>query len=210
MNDKLLRKKDIVEVIGAPKSTVSDWIKDFSSYIPTVKDGATIYYKPETIDVLNTVKELREDGYDKTRISVMLAEKGFAINADDLEGRIRTAVKTADRKSEQEGRDALMAMSHMMGQLTERMSQYENENKELQQQIEQVSSKQDGRISDLEKMLADQQKYIDEKLNERERILTESLRRSLDETQKMIAATQEQELKKENKGFFARFFGKKG
>jgi hypothetical protein len=210
MNDKLLRKKDIVEVIGAPKSTVSDWIKDFSSYIPTVKDGATIYYKPETIDVLNTVKELREDGYDKTRISVMLAEKGFAINSDDLEGRIRTAVKTADRKSEQEGRDALMAMSHMMGQLTERMSQYENENKELQQQIEQVSSKQDGRISDLEKMLADQQKYIDEKLNERERILTESLRRSLDETQKMIAATQEQELKKENKGFFARFFGKKG
>lgn len=210
MIDKLLRKKDIVEAIGAPKSTVSDWIKDFSSYIPTVKDGATIYYKPETIDVLNTVKELREDGYDKTRISVMLAEKGFAINADDLEGRIRTAVKTADRKSEQEGRDALMAMSHMMGQLTERMSQYENENKELQQQIEQVSSKQDGRISDLEKMLADQQKYIDEKLNERERILTESLRRSLDETQKEIAISQEQEAQKEKRGLFARLFGKKG
>jgi 3-phosphoglycerate kinase len=140
----------------------------------------------------------------------MLAEKGFAINADDLEGRIRTAVKTADRKSEQEGRDALMAMSHMMGQLTERMSQYENENKELQQQIEQVSSKQDGRISDLEKMLADQQKYIDEKLNEREIILTESLRRSLDETKKEIAISQEQEAQKENRGLFARLFGKKG
>jgi uncharacterized coiled-coil protein SlyX len=52
-------------------------------------------------------------------------------------------------------------------------SQYENENKELRQHIVQVS-KQDGRISDLEKMLANQQKYIDEKLNEKERILTES------------------------------------
>jgi hypothetical protein len=209
MDNKLLRKKDIVEAIGAPKSTVSDWIKDFSSYMPTVKDGATIYYKPETIDVLNTVKELREDGYDKTRISVMLAEKGFAINADDLESRIRTTVKTADRKSEQEGRDALMAMSHMMGQLTERMSQYENENKELRQQIEQVS-KQDGRISDLETMLTNQQKYIDEKLNERERVLTESLRRSLDETKQEIAVAQEQETQKEKRGLLARLFGKKG
>jgi hypothetical protein len=36
-----------------------------------------------------------------------------------------------------------------------------------------------------------------------------ALRKSM-ETQKMIAATQEQEPKKENKGFFARFFGKKG
>jgi hypothetical protein len=60
MKKDFLRKKDIIDGLGIPKSTVSDWINDFSVYIPKLKQGQITYYKPEAMEVLLTVKELRE------------------------------------------------------------------------------------------------------------------------------------------------------
>jgi DNA-binding transcriptional MerR regulator len=192
MKKDFLRKKDIIDGLGIPKSTVSDWINDFSVYIPKLKQGQITYYKPEAMEVLLTVKELREQGYDKNQIGVLLGEKGFTINSDEIEGRIKTAVKTADRKSEQEGRDTYLTVMQTVGQLMEHIA------------------KQDGRLSDLEKQLSDQgqvikkqQEYIDERIKERDQKLMESIRQ-VQKVKEQIAAEKENK----DRGFFSRIFKK--
>lgn len=52
----------------------------------------------------------------------------------------------------------------------------------------------------------EQQEYIDKRLNERDRVLMQSLNESM-ETQKQLAVTQ-QEAAEEKKGFFSKIFKK--
>jgi DNA-binding transcriptional MerR regulator len=63
-------------------------------------------------------------------------------------------------------------------------------------------------IDSLKQLIINQQKYIDEKLEQRDRRLLESIRemQEVKQLQLEIAATQEEEEKK--KGFFARLLGK--
>jgi MerR HTH family regulatory protein len=124
---ELLRKIDVVKAVGAPKSTVSDWINDYPAFIPTIKDGSSTYYKPEAIDVLLYIKELRELNYAKPEIASKLVEKGFAINADEVTEQL---VKTKERAVNS---DALNAVMTTMGKFLEK------------------SIAQDGRITELEK-----------------------------------------------------------
>jgi DNA-binding transcriptional MerR regulator len=139
----LLRKKDVVEQVGAAKSTISDWIKEFSAFIPAVQDGTTIYYKTEAIDVLKAVKEYREMDMSKTQIAEQLAQK-FAVNADEVANEISQA-----KRGESERSDAMIAVMTTMGKVVEqlgrsderirqqddKMAAYERELKELREQV---------------------------------------------------------------------------
>lgn len=77
---KYLRKRDVVEALGVPKSTVSDWMNEFSAYIPVVREGSVTFYRPETVDVLLAIQELRLKGHAKSEIVSLLADRKFAIN----------------------------------------------------------------------------------------------------------------------------------
>jgi hypothetical protein len=70
-----------------------------------------------------------------------------------------------------------------------------------------MNEKQTKFNEELLKRLDQQQKYIDDRMNERDKRLIESLRESKEERQALlqIAAAQEEDKKK---GFFSRIFGK--
>lgn len=60
-------------------------------------------------------------------------------------------------------------------------------------------------MSELINKMDQQQKYIDERLNKHDELLVQSLRESM-ETRKQLAAAQQEEENKKNKGFFNRLF----
>lgn len=65
---QMLRKRDVIDALNVPKSTVSDWIIEFHMFIPTDKVGSVTYYRPDSISVLQEIKKLREENYSKPEI----------------------------------------------------------------------------------------------------------------------------------------------
>jgi DNA-binding transcriptional MerR regulator len=187
----LLRKKDLHPAVEMPKSTVADWIEDFNIFIPKVKHGNVIYYKPESIDVLLFIKQCREQNYHKQQIMELLSEKGFPIT-------VKEAVEDVKRALEGDTpRDTLLAVMQTMGQTVAKIAE---QDERLQQQDERLNgqgealktlqnkqSNQDGRIERLEKR-TDEIDY---------------LKQQIQDLQKELAAAQEK------KGFWARIFNKK-
>src|SRR5690606_32263287 len=180
--EKLLRKKELIEAVGVAKSTISDWIIEFHMYIPTVKQGAVTYYRPETINVLNVIKELRQDGYAKPQILELLGRRGFPITVEEASEDIQKIVSQAD------ARDTLINVMQGMsiavteiGKQTDRLNQHELQ---LSRQTERIEGQ-------------------DERINELERTLIE-LKRELLVTQEELAATKEQT----KKSLWKRVFGK--
>jgi DNA-binding transcriptional MerR regulator len=181
----LLRKKDLHLAVDMPKSTVADWIEDFSVYIPKTKIGNVTYYKPEAIDVLKFIKECRAQNYQKPQIYEMIAEKGFAITVEEAVDDIKTALNGGNY------RDTLLAVMETTGQAVAKIADQEEEIKELrtkQDETVETISVQNERIEKVEKK-ADE---------------IESLRRELEELKKELAATKEEN----KKGIWARFFGR--
>lgn len=79
---EMLRKRELIEAVNVPKSTVSDWIVDFRVFIPTTQVGSTTYYLPQAIDVLLEIKRLRELQYSKPEIMKELSRL-FPITVED-------------------------------------------------------------------------------------------------------------------------------
>lgn len=115
----LLRKKDLYPQVDAAKSTIADWIEDFSIYIPKVKKGNVTYYRPETIDVLKFIKKCREQNYQKPQIFELLAEKGFPMTVEDAVEDVKKAVE-GDTP-----RDTLLTVMQTMGQAVTKLSDQE-------------------------------------------------------------------------------------
>lgn len=81
---QLLRKRELVEAINVPKSTVADWIIEFHMFIPTIKEGSVLYYRPAALAVLEEIKTLREQGFSKPEIMKELGRK-FALTVDEAD-----------------------------------------------------------------------------------------------------------------------------
>lgn len=111
---ELLRKKDLYPQLGVAKSTVSDWIEDFDSYIPKIHQGNVTYYRPEALDVLKFIKECREQNYQKGQIMEALNHHGYSVTIeeskdevaksdnDDLLGVFRTVGESIQKLSDQD------------------------------------------------------------------------------------------------------------
>ena len=180
---QLLRKKDIVDAVGVPKSTVSDWINDYPAFIPTVKDGASTYYKTESVEVLLYIKELRELNFSKPEIASKLAEKGFAINAEEVAGKL---IQTKEKSLNS---DALNTVMTTMGKFLEK------------------SIAQDGRIGELEKSIRsgeEQRRQSESEIAASQEILMQKLEHQEQELQK-LRKTLEEERKKT---IWSKLFGK--
>lgn len=168
----LLRKKDLHPAVEMPKSTIADWIEDFNVFIPKVKHGNVIYYKPETIDVLLFIKQCREQNYHKQQIMELLSEKGFPITVEDAVNDIKKALE-GDTP-----RDTLLTVMQTMGQTVAKIAE----------QDERLDG-QDESLKTLENKLSDQNGRI-ERLEKRTDEI-EHLKQHIQELQKELAAARE-------------------
>lgn len=180
--DRLMRKKELLDAVGVAKSTLADWVIEFHMYIPTVKQGAVTYYRPESIDVLNAIKELRQLDYAKPQILELLAKRGFPVTVEEAIEDVQKIISQAD------ARDTLLNVMQTMGlavaeigKQTDRLNRHEEV---IIKQGERLDG-QDGRIVELEKTLHE-------------------LKRELDTTREELAITKEQA----DKSIWRRIFGK--
>ncbi|MFE4714798.1 MerR family transcriptional regulator, partial [Paenibacillus sp. NPDC056722] len=167
--DGLLRKKDLVEALKPlAKSTIADWITEFHVYIPTVKHGAVTYYKPEALDVLKAIRELRELDQSKVQIMELLSKKGFPVTVEEAVEDVERVLSGADP------RDTLLTVMQTMGQAVVEIGKQTEHINRITTRIEEHSERmdgQDGRISET----------VDQ---------VEDLRRAVEEIQRQLAATQ--------------------
>ncbi|MFX3643247.1 MAG: MerR family transcriptional regulator [Candidatus Pristimantibacillus sp.] len=157
--DGLLRKKDLVEAVGVAKSTIADWVTEFHVFIPTVKHGAVTYYKPEALDVLNAIRELRELDQSKVQIMELLSRKGFPVTVEEAVEDVERVLSGAD------SRDTLLTVMQTMGQAvveigkqTDRLNRHEERISEHGERMD----GQDGRISKTVDQVADLRQTVEE------------------------------------------------
>ena len=175
--DGLLRKKDLVEAVGVAKSTIVDWIVDFNVYIPVVKHGAVTSYRPETVDVLKTIRELREKDHSKVQIMELLAQKGFPITAEEAIDDVKRVLSGTDP------RDTLLTVIQKMGQAGAEIGKQDGRINRVKSVVLEYSKQmdgQDGRITETADQVVELQKTVEE------------LKQQLSEAQRQIAATKEQ------------------
>lgn len=117
--NRLLRKKDLVQAVGVAKSTVADWITEFQIFVPTVKNGAVTYYRPEALEVLQAIREFRELDYSKVQIMELLAKKGFPVTVEE-------AAEDANRiLVDSDHRDGLFFLMQNVGQAMTEIGKHE-------------------------------------------------------------------------------------
>lgn len=137
MDRQYLRKADLVEALGLARSTISDWLDEFAIYIPIIRKGNVKYYQQSTIDVLQAIRELREEGFSKIEIMDRLQERGFAMTVTEEEA------STALNDTRGGHRDNMMSM--MKELVTRQMEQLQNH--------EQRIDANDGRVTNVEREL---------------------------------------------------------
>lgn len=138
-----LRKKDLVDALGVAKSTVADWVAEFQAFIPTVREGNTVYYKPEAIEVLQTIKTLREQGFSKSDIYGTLQTKGFPLTIQDATDDVAKLLTKVD------ARRSLVSVMEQVGNALERIADQD----EAIEFLEKRQDGQDGRMTEVERQL---------------------------------------------------------
>jgi len=146
--DGLLRKKDLVEAVGVAKSTIADWITEFHIFIPMVKHGAVTYYKPEALDVLKAIRELRELDQSKVQIMELLYKKGFPVTVEEAERFLSGA----------DPRDTLLTVMQTMGQAVVEIGRQTERQNRIETRIEEHY----GRISETVDQVADLRQAVEE------------------------------------------------
>lgn len=180
--EKLYRKKQVVEMVGAAKSTVSDWIDEFADFLEIVEEGRAKFYKPSAIEVLKVVKELREEDMPKAAIAQVLVRRGFAVNAEPTKSKIETAIEeVSDGKSDKQN-EFVMALMASMTRTVEKLAD------------------QDVKVAELERKQAEYKELMKELRNE-----VAASREKSAELEAKIKAMEEEK----PKGFLAKLFGGK-
>jgi len=174
---QMLRKRELVEAVKVPKSTVADWIIEFHMFIPTTKDGSVTYYRPQAIPVLLEIKRLRELSYAKQEIMHELARKfpltveesaaneiATTLQAEDVITRLARGISSTREIVERQS--ALLQRHHLRFESQQRqMEQHEQTIHMHEQKFQDQESKILGHeqsIEDHEQMLSEIKKELDE------------------------------------------------
>lgn len=155
----LLRKKDLVEAVGVAKSTIADWVTEFHVFIPTVKHGSVTYYKPEALDVLKAIRELRELDQSKVQIMELLSKRGFPVTVEEAVEDVERVLSGAD------SRDTLLTVMQTMGQAIVKLGDQDGSINRIETRIEEHSERldeQDGRISETVDQVAELHRMVEE------------------------------------------------
>jgi DNA-binding transcriptional MerR regulator len=169
----LLRKKDLVERSGIPKTTLTDWVEEFSPYVPIVRQGRTKYYTEKSLEVVERIRSLRAQEYDKVQIAEILA-KEYPINVDEIE---RKAEVYRNQNEEDEDRRAVILAMQAFGEMAEKLETIEKEQKDMRETYEEKTQELEGRIEK-------QDEYIKTSLDDRDRKLMEHMRKTMEERKK--------------------------
>lgn len=204
---QLYRMKDLAEIVGAPRSTLTDYAIEFAAYIPTVKHGRTKYYKAEAIGVLRRITDLRDNDYDKTQIGEILAQE-YTVDAEVITNKAEKYRQGQDGNL-REGREAIYVAMQAVGELSERVGnlteqvgsqakQLEKQGNHIQQQQQQI----DRQSEEIER----QRQEAKDTANERDQKITELMKALQEQKQQQIAAAKEAEETRNNRGFWKRLF----
>ena len=127
---KMYRRRDLIEALGVPKSTLADWLEEFKIFIPKQQDGFNTFYLEEAFTVLRTIQELRTNGYGKADILRILHEKNFPITVDEDADQVEQLLSSLD------GRKHLVTLIEQMGEAVSQIANQEHRMTFLQEQQE--------------------------------------------------------------------------
>ncbi|MEK5066964.1 MerR family transcriptional regulator [Cytobacillus sp. FSL R5-0596] len=175
---------EIAKELDIPESTARYYRDSFIDYVPSVGEGRKKRYRPETVEVLRFIAEGFKRKLTATEIENGLSQM-FPRNFDiEQPTAITTAV--AQQQSENEIKQYALQLQIALEQMTKTMRVIADQKEEITELRKHVA--------DIEKKQQEQQNYIDAKLEERDRKLTESLR-TLQEVKKELAAATVQQKK---------------
>ena len=119
---RMYRRRELMEALGVPKSTLADWLEEFKIFIPRQQDGFNTFYLEDAITVLRTIQELRTTGYGKADILRILHEKNFPITVEEDVDQVEQLLSSLD------GRKQMVTLIEQMG---EAVSQIANQDRRI-------------------------------------------------------------------------------
>lgn len=171
---KYLSIAEIAELADIPNSTCRRYLASFESFF-LVKGGSRLKkYEISSVDILKRIKQLYDEGMDTTEIhSVLVNEFPLVIDNEKQEQKEKATTTPG------------LATSEDIAEIKKALEQ--------QQQFNEM----------LVKKLDEQNTYIKDSLDRRDKELIKSIR-EIQEAKQLTAASEE---KPEKKGFFKRLFG---
>ncbi|MGG3495708.1 hypothetical protein ABES08_07915 [Peribacillus simplex] len=180
--------KEIADTLEIGDSTLRKWCASLekNGYIFTKNDQNYRLFVEHDIIFLRQFKKLvKEANMPLDNASSLILERFSGQSFTTRTGVVPLETGTQDTRS-------LDAITKFEEKVMERFNQQEEVNRQLVELIDKQN-----------KIIEDQKKYIEEKFDERDQQLTESIR-AAKETKKLLIEQKEQE----KKGFFLRLFGK--
>jgi len=182
--------KEVAEILQIGESTLRKWCLSLENegYTFTRGQHKSRAFLDRDILTLRRMKELIQN----KDVTLKTASE-IVVSTFDKGDRTRAVLQENDLREVSVLSDPSVRQEELLMEVLERQERLEEQNRLL------ISK------------LGEQQKYIDEKLEKRDKQFIEAIRES-QETKKLIASALEQQEQREqeeqNKGFFARLFGK--
>ncbi|MGN7397985.1 hypothetical protein [Peribacillus frigoritolerans] len=180
--------KEIADTLEIGDSTLRKWCASLekNGYIFTKNDQNYRLFVEHDIIFLRQFKKLvKEANMPLDNASSLILERFSGQSITTRTGVVPLETGTQDTRS-------LDAITKFEEKIMERFNQQEEVNRQLVELIKKQN-----------KIIEDQKKYIEEKFDERDQQLTESIR-AAKETKKLLIEQKEQE----KRGFFSKLFGK--
>jgi DNA-binding transcriptional MerR regulator len=194
---KLMTIAEVAKELDIPESTARYYRNSFTDYIPSVGEGRKKRYRSETVEVLRFIAEGFKRKLTATEIENGLSQM-FPRNFD-IEQPTAVTTAAAQQQPENEAKQYALQLQMALEQMGKTMQVIADQKEEIGELRKHVA--------DVEKRQKKQEDYINNKLEERDQKLIQSLRES-QETKKLLLEVQEQiaTAQETKKGFFSRFF----
>lgn len=151
---------EIARQLNLPESTARYYKNKFSAYIPSYGSGRKKRYSAEAVEVLRLIAEMFNRNATATEIEDALIRE-FAVNIDIINQPQRNATTTQQLPE----MAAVVQLLELSVQAVKDVAQVKEE------------------LSAVKEQLAKQQEYQEQCLDERDRLLTETMRKMLDDRQ---------------------------
>ncbi|MGM0971306.1 MAG: DUF3967 domain-containing protein [Bacillota bacterium] len=180
MEKKLLTMTQIAKQLNLAESTARFYRDRFENYIPSVGEGRKKRYKPETIEVLRFIAEGFKRNLTATDIEEGLSRM-IARNTE-FEEVTATTTATAQQQSKNEPNHYALQLQIAIEQMNAAIQVIGNQKEEIAELRKHVAI--------IENKQQEQQEYINTKLEERDKMLMESIR-EIQESKKQLVANQQ-------------------
>lgn len=166
MTDKeWLTVAELSKKVGVPAETARRYIRNFKEYLKLRKDGKRYLIHKDCSKVIEKIRGLYSDGLTNKEIEEALSDSGVTMTITVKESHERMTDSVNDNVNS-------------------------NVNDELKEIKKRLEKQEEFNVLLLER-LEKQQQYIDERMNERDRLLINAVRESLETRQQISTTAQE-------------------